>query len=147
MANNIPCYFCDNTTSDIAFCTGCHYHLCHECWSNHPPHKRGHLGPAGVPHEKVDPKIVEELTQCMAEPEDESQQDKLHQEDEDTTWFGLERDAGGEPILAEYRRYAAIMAQSSEDYDGLRYPALVSFIGQTGTHTTMDTTDQLQCHD
>ena len=68
----------------------------------------------------------------MAEPEDEFQQDKLHQEDEDTTWFGLERDASGEPILAEYRRYAAIMAQSSEDHDSPRYPALVSFIGQTG---------------
>jgi hypothetical protein len=91
------------------------------------------LGPGGVPHEKVDPTIVEALTQCMAEPEDENDQIEKHQDDEDTMWFGLDRDDGGEPILAEYRRYAAIMMQYPNTAAEPRYPGLISFIGQTGT--------------
>lgn len=68
----------------------------------------------------------------MAEPTNDSEQEKQHQDDEDTTWFGLDRDASGDPVLAEYRRYVAIMLESAVEPGISRYPALVSFIGQTG---------------
>ncbi|ETI24750.1 hypothetical protein G647_04120 [Cladophialophora carrionii CBS 160.54] len=67
----------------------------------------------------------------MAEPTEEGEY-RHHQKDEETTWFALDRDARGEPVLAEYRRYAAVMMQTSELGSKTRYPSLVSFVGQTG---------------
>jgi hypothetical protein len=130
------CDVCDDRTTDIAFCTACNFNFCSTCWVRHPPHKKGLLGPGGLPHEKADPQVVQELTDCMAEPTEE-EEFRHHQEDEETTWFGLERDAGGEPILAEYRRYAVVMQQTSELGPKTRHPSLVSFVGQTGTRHSL----------
>ena len=135
------CLFCLNAkkgSGNVIFCTGCHYHLCENCWEGHPPHRPelGLQGAEGVPHEKVDPKIVDALQQCMAEPKDDADQHEQHQNDDDTTWFGLERDlTEGEPVLAEYKRYSSLMMQYSSIESQDRYPALVSFIGQTGTRS------------
>lgn len=85
-----------------------------------------------MPHERVDPAIVASVTINTAAPEDEHDQIAQHRQDEDTTWLGLDQDSGGEPVLAEYRRYAALMMQNRPDSQTVRYPALVSFIGQTG---------------
>jgi len=126
------CQICEKTNG-VFFCTGCNDYTCENCWNNLRPHRNNQLGPDGIPHEKVDPEIREKVIQCTAEPIDEVDQTRQHQEDEDTTWFGLDRDAGGDPILREYRRYAAIMMESSQNIEGHRFPCLVSFIGQTGT--------------
>ena len=88
----------------------------------------------GVPHEKVSPHILQQLTQCMAEPADEQEQAQLHLNDEDTTWFAFDRDDNGNPFLAEYQRYAALMMECAQDPGFARHPALVSFIGQTGRY-------------
>lgn len=125
------CELCETGTECIAFCTACNFSLCNNCWDKYPPHKKGLLGPQGLPHEKANPSVVQELKVCMDEPNDDNER-RFHQEDEETTWFGLERDDGGTPVLAEYRRYAAVMMQASELSDQVRYPSLVSFIGQTG---------------
>jgi energy-coupling factor transporter ATP-binding protein EcfA2 len=56
----------------------------------------------------------------------------MHLDDEDTTWFGIARDANDLPIFQDYGRYATIIANSSTGEYKVRYPQLVSFIGQTG---------------
>ncbi len=56
----------------------------------------------------------------------------MHLDDEDTTWFGIDRDAQNRPIFQDYGRYATIIANSSTADNQIRYPQLVSFIGQTG---------------
>ena len=68
-------YTCDlgnERTTDVKFCTACNFNFCRACWARHPPHKKALLGPGGLPHEEADPRVVHELTECMAEPtEDE----------------------------------------------------------------------------
>lgn len=131
MAVAHSCALCEESPPEISFCTACNFNLCDECWNTYPPHRKGLLGPQGLPHEKADPTVVQELKDCMDEPNNNNEH-RLHQDDEETTWFGLERDDGGTPVLAEYRRYAAVMMQASEYSEQTRYPSLVSFIGQTG---------------
>ncbi|KAI9158039.1 Calcium-independent phospholipase A2-gamma [Paramyrothecium foliicola] len=123
---------CDKE-EDLVFCTGCNEYYCESCWGRRRAHKdKNSLGPGGIPHEKVDPEIVESVNECMAEPEDENDEKQQHEDDQDTTWFGLDRDMGGEPVLSEYRRYAAIMMDGASETTSARYPGLVSFVGQTG---------------
>ena len=125
------CEVCE-TQEDVWLCTGCNDYFCENHWNKRRAHRENELGPGGIPHEKVDQRIAQLVKLCMAEPSNGSEQEKQHQDDIDTTWFGLDRDASGEPILAEYRRYAAIMLEHSQEPGQTRYPALVSFIGQTG---------------
>lgn len=70
----------------------------------------------------------------ILEPERTTEeQQELHKSDEDTTWFGIARDAtSGLPIFQDYEKYATIMEQSRTVEGAVRYPQLVSFIEQTG---------------
>lgn len=78
---------------------------------------------------------------------------KLHQKDEDTTWFGILREDSGFPSFQDYGRYATLMAESSRSPLSLngqqsgaldpRYPSLVSFVGETGTLTLAEDDDCL----
>lgn len=125
------CMF-DDSTENVAFCEGCNDFVCAACWTKIRAHRENLPGPGGIPHQRVDPRIKEKMTESMAEPVDQDDERRQHEGDEDTKWFALDKDDGGEPILAEYRRYASIMMDSSEGTAGSRYPRLVSFIGETG---------------
>ncbi len=72
-----------------------------------------------------------------------AEQDVLHKDDEDTTWFGIIREDPELPLFQDYGRFASIMTDtlkiisntSSEVAPGghdHRFPSLVSFVGQTG---------------
>ena len=65
-------------------------------------------------------------------PESISELSRLHQEDESTTWFGIEKDFNGHPYFQDHGRFAALMADTKQPNAGVRYPQLVSFVGQTG---------------
>ena len=106
--------------------------FCDECWGKQGPHKQGRTGPDGLPHEKANPMIVKRLKDILTPPQDHNEQQTLHIDDEDTTWFGLARDNQNRPVFQDYGRYSAIMADSSGGEHKHRYPQLVSFIGQTG---------------
>jgi len=56
----------------------------------------------------------------------------LHHDDRDTTWFGIAKDLSDQPKFQDYGRYATIIANSTTGHHKVRYPQLVSFIGQTG---------------
>jgi hypothetical protein len=106
--------------------------FCDPCWNIQGPHKPGRKGPDGLPHEKADPTIVQRLKEILTPPTDQAEQQLLHVDDDDTTWFGVGRDNNGRSIFEDYGRYATIMADSNTGEHKLRYPQLVSFIGQTG---------------
>lgn len=56
----------------------------------------------------------------------------LHDEDTNTIWFGMGRSKQNLPVLQDYGRYSAIMAESNNKQLKARFSHLVSFIGQTG---------------
>ena len=81
-----------------------------------------------------------------------AEQDMLHRNDEDTTWFGIIREDAEPLIFRDYGRYASIMADtlspSSYHSSGWtvgvrdhRSPSLVSFVGQTGQYVITEYTE------
>lgn len=126
------CENCDVPKVPIWNCSYCDMNFCDDCWGRQGPHKPGRTGPDGLPHEKANPTIVRRLKDILTPPRDHGEQQTLHTEDEDTTWFGLSRDYLDRPVFQDYGRYSAIMADSNSGEYKFRYPQLVSFIGQTG---------------
>jgi hypothetical protein len=96
-------------------------------------HKKNKLGPGGLPHDKVNPRVVEDLKACLAAPATEAEEKEAHLEDEDTTWFGVTKDPDkGSYEFQDRGRYASIMARSMGMSNEKRFPKIVSFIGDTG---------------
>jgi hypothetical protein len=85
-----------------------------------------------LPHEKIDRHLVDRYRHILEFVRSPVEQLKEHKNDEDTTWFGIARDSANLPIFQDYGRYATIMAESQTTEMNIRYPQLVSFIGQTG---------------
>ena len=127
-----PCEACEVQNIRVFFCVNCDGYFCEACWAKERAHKPGKLGPDGLPHEKADSEVVSRLKATFNPPSDPGVQEKMHLEDEDTTWFGIARDATGRPIFQDYGRYATLIANSASREYRTRFPRLVSFIGQTG---------------
>lgn len=47
------------------------------------------------------------------EPDDDDDPQKLHKQDEHTTWFGVIKDVMDESIFEDYGRYGTIIAEGS----------------------------------
>lgn len=103
-----------------------------ECWGLQGPHKPKKKGRDGVPHEKTNPHVVRSLKGILNPTRNAQEIQKLHEEDENTKWFGVARDLTGRPNFEDYGRYASLMASISPiESMGNRYPQIVSFIGVT----------------
>jgi energy-coupling factor transporter ATP-binding protein EcfA2 len=126
------CEACDEIKATVWNCANCGMNFCDACWDRQAQHKPGRTGPDGLPHEKADPAIVERLKSILTPPKEQIEQQMLHVEDEDTTWFGMARNHLNQPIFQDYGRYPAMMADYNSGEYKLRFPQLVSFIGQTG---------------
>ncbi|KAH6886245.1 hypothetical protein B0T10DRAFT_490889 [Thelonectria olida] len=125
----LSCGGCQGAQSKL-YCFSCQSHFCHGCWTKqHPPEN-----PWAAKHEKIDSDVYQRLEGTFNPPSDAKIQDKLHRDDEETTWFAVKRDANGHPkILHDSGRYASLVAHGSCGGEHLaRFPALVSFVGQTG---------------
>jgi hypothetical protein len=86
--------------------------FCDECWAKQFPHRPGKIGADGLPHEKTDPEVVGRLRDTLdIQDRTPEEQQKLHKNDEDTTWFGIARDEADMPVFQDYGRYAAILAE------------------------------------
>lgn len=126
------CEACEQVQESTYYCVNCDMVFCITCWAKQGPHKPGKVGPDGLPHEKADPQVVKRLQDILTPSNDPVVQQFKHQEDEDTTWFGVTRDTQQLPIFQDYGRYTTIMVNSAIGQHRTRYPHLVSFIGQTG---------------
>jgi hypothetical protein len=85
------CESCEVAKSPVWDCSYCDMNFCDDCWSKQGPHKAGRTGPDGLPHEKANPTIVKRLQDILTPPQEHREQQMLHIEDEDTTWFGIAR--------------------------------------------------------
>jgi predicted RNA-binding Zn-ribbon protein involved in translation (DUF1610 family) len=127
------CEVCQRSGLKTYTCIQCNNDLfCNDCWARERAHRPGAVGFDGKPHEKTDREVVERLRQILEPKRTTEEQEELHRNDEDTTWFGIARDSSGLPVFQDYERYATIMEQSRSAEGTVRYPQLVSFIGQTG---------------
>lgn len=117
---------CPDRKQRSFFCHQCDSSFCDICWDKQPAHRPNKRGL----HERID-RLVDERYRNILESSS-SDQDVLHKEDEDTTWFGIGRNRDDDPIFEDYGRYATLMAESLSATPIVRYPQLVSFIGQTG---------------
>lgn len=110
----------------VFFCYGCGITYCDRCWNAQVPHRRNVSG-----HEKVDITIARMIKDTLDVELDEKQQAKLHLLDEPTTWFGAAKDKQG-AVFRDFDRYATLVAGRNLDDRKRCYPALVSFVGETG---------------
>ena len=124
-----PCedYSCTDKAQPTYYCAQCDCSFCDTCWDKQPAHKPKKRGADGRAHEKIDRLVVERYRNIL-EPISDSQE----QDDEDTTWFGVGRNEADEPVFEDYGQYATLMAESHSEAHKIRFPQLVSFIGQTG---------------
>jgi len=126
------CELCEHTERPASFCVDCGLSFCESCWSENRSHAPGIVNSHGVPHEKIDRAVAFRLKQILTPPSDPEVQRELYENDAQTTWFGVSRDARGAPVLQDYGRYSTIMRESTVGEFSQRWPQLVSFVGQTG---------------
>jgi predicted acylesterase/phospholipase RssA len=125
---------CDNARAASAiqsFCWPCGQTFCDYCWERHHRRTRRHA-PGGLPHEKADPIVAKTIGQTLEAETNDEEQAMLHIQDEDTSWFGAGKDEQDDVVFQDYGRYANLMAERSSRDRTAKYPALVSFVGQTG---------------
>ncbi|PQE03570.1 patatin-like serine protein [Rutstroemia sp. NJR-2017a BVV2] len=132
-SNTEPCVVCGSTEAKTFTCIQCNNDtFCGYCWSKERSHRPGAVGFDGKPHEKTEKRVVDRLRKILEPKRTPAEQQEQQKSDEDTTWFGIARDSANMPMFQDYGRYAKIMAQSRTSGIKVRYPQLVSFIGQTG---------------
>lgn len=136
-------YQCTNSAAETSFCHQCDSHFCHRCWSRQASHLPGKLAVDGLPHEKIDIRIAARLEEILSSSNGPREQDALHQADDTTIWFGVERNYADVPTFQDYRRYTTLMLERMSTNKESRYPQLVSFVGQTGMATPSKTADLL----
>ncbi len=114
-----------------SYCNVCNLQFCDSCWEIQPTHIFRTLGMTGVPHEKTDPDVAEIVKATLEVNTSDDQQQDLHVEDQDTTWFGIVEE-NGEQTFRDYGRYSDLMACFPRPQEDRCYPGLVSFVGPTG---------------
>lgn len=98
-----------------------------------------------VQHEKTDHEVATKINSILSPKLSEEAQHLLHEQDIDTTWFGVVREDHEYPLFRDYGRYATLIAgvkdlrlpdptslSAPHDEQEVLYPGLVSFVGQTG---------------
>lgn len=123
---------CQNKDQSTFYCERCGCNFCDACWDKQPAHKPKKRDFDGQPHEKIDRFVVERYRNIFELPSRTDEQDALYKDEEDATWFGTGRNLAGDPVFEDYGRYTTLMAESLLPTPRVRYPHLVSFIGQTG---------------
>lgn len=118
----VPCYFC----------WPCSTIFCDRCWYLQRAHTKRIQTQGGIPHEQTDPFVAKKIHSALESELTDEQQAMLHVQDEDTSWFGAGMNEQDDMVFQDYGRYANVMAENSSRRRKLRYPSLVSFVGQTG---------------
>ncbi|KAK3045411.1 hypothetical protein LTR09_012985 [Extremus antarcticus] len=120
---------CRDPTAPVWHCVDCDSLYCSACWPLQRPHRPDKKGRDGIPHEKLDVHLVRQLRTILTPQGNIEKIRSLHEKDQRNKWFGVARDLSGQPILEDYGRYAALMAEMG--IASRQYPQLVSFIGVT----------------
>lgn len=116
------------TSRDIFYCCECAMTYCAKCWTKQPLHNPKRKKPG---HEKADPAMTRIIEATLDVNISDGEQTKLHLLDELASWFGAIRDHD-EVVFRDHGRYASLMAEHSLAHRKRSYPALISFVGDTG---------------
>ncbi|SMQ51120.1 unnamed protein product [Zymoseptoria tritici ST99CH_3D7] len=138
------CGDCEQAQADTWFCNVCRMVICAHCWDRQAVHRKKPR-PGDLPHEKTNHNVAKTIKDVLTPDLTDAAREKLHNDDFDTTWFGIIRDGSELPLIADYGRYSSLIARIKElrtDPDAITspttstadalYPSLVSFVGQTG---------------
>ncbi|KAL8792167.1 MAG: hypothetical protein Q9195_005263 [Heterodermia aff. obscurata] len=121
-----------------SLCLSCRSTACDFGWDQQGPHRPGKVGLDGLPHEKTGKQVYDRLKVIFEPPEGREEFSRLHIKNEDTTWFAVEKDTGGQPIFQDYGRYSsrkefpdkdACLAQRASDVFNSNLPFRSPVIG------------------
>lgn len=120
--------FCEecNTGSNVSWCNRCDITLCDTCWDKQAAHK---TKPKRV-HQKTDLRI-RDILHSILHPVEMKEQDDIHWRDYNSKWFGVSSE-GEVASLSTTNRYRELTMDADCEPSFLRYPSLISFIGETG---------------
>jgi hypothetical protein len=125
------CDQCRTEQPFVSYCPACSFHFCHNHWDAQILHHTPRLV-NGVPHEKTDPHLAKRIKSIIEPSISEEEQNRLHREDDDTTWFGVLPDANGQLLFHDFGRYEEFLSQSMYAPKSGQFPSLISFVGPTG---------------
>ncbi|KAI9769094.1 MAG: hypothetical protein M1840_004445 [Geoglossum simile] len=111
-----------------SLCSQCDEIFCDTCWGGYDPHK----GYTSANHEKTDIRVNDVVRRSLKVFMTSQEQMELHQQDENTTWFGVVGEGMEQLVLHDYGRFGDLIAEFREGRHRKRYPRLVSFVGETG---------------
>jgi hypothetical protein len=128
------CEDCNRQSQETWFCEQCDAIYCDACWVKPLPHRKGRKGTGSILHEKANWLIARRLKSILTPTDDPVEQQKLHDRDINTAWFGVIRNITADPLpgLRDYGRFPQLMQASWTDKEPERWPQVVSVIGQTG---------------
>lgn len=118
---------CESNNGSTYYCEKCDCSFCAKCWSRQPAHQ-----PNKKPHERTDRVLVEKYIRILEPSSNDQERDVSHKLDEDTIWLGIARNSNDDFTFEDYGRFVELVAESDLGSHKLRFPRLVSFIGQTG---------------
>ncbi|KAF8241567.1 hypothetical protein K440DRAFT_569550 [Wilcoxina mikolae CBS 423.85] len=125
------CAGCE-TDLKVSWCNRCDITLCNECWDKQAAHKGKHKRQSGLggTHQKTDLRI-RDILHSILHPVAENEQDGIHWRDYNSKWFGVSSE-GEVASLSTTNRYRELTMDADCELSFLRYPSLISFIGETG---------------
>ncbi|KAH0559390.1 hypothetical protein GP486_004094 [Trichoglossum hirsutum] len=122
------CCECGKYSESRYWCSTCRDVYCGFCWGQVRSHRR--IG--SVVHEKTDIRIAEIINASLKPDRTDSEEERLHQEDEVTAWFGVIRQLEGRLVFMDFGAYGealnTIKEASGRQLHNI-YPGLVSFVG------------------
>lgn len=86
------CDGCERYGINREYCNFCECILCTSCWEKQVSHKMQRKAPGSIPHERTDCRTAELIKAILEVKATSAEQDILHKNDEDTTWFGVVRE-------------------------------------------------------
>ncbi|KAF2803679.1 uncharacterized protein BDZ99DRAFT_546125 [Mytilinidion resinicola] len=150
-AEPLVCLSCQNGEVELFFCNVCELTLCGTCWDQQLVHRIN-----ASAHEKTRPDLERRIQRVFAHPSNESDYERMHEDDEGSAWFGIGySELSDDIILRDYGEYAQLINQIGMDSRrwGIRqrrlrsknnlpmqsrvdlsscHPGLVSFVGVSG---------------
>ena len=125
---------CDHSRCDrrlalfpkVFHCVACEANYCEGCWKVVEPHKKQK---SSTNHRESDPRLADLLSGILKPPtRSKGQQQKLHQEDARSLWFGVSEE-DGKKFIHEGSVYEDLIFENPAVQPWGIYPGLVTFVG------------------
>jgi hypothetical protein len=120
-----------NTDVNLSWCHICDVTVCDECWGRQAAHGPGRKQQTRGNHEQTELGL-RDIINWILRPNNEGDTDGRHAMDYITKWFGVTIQPGdeGDVSLQTTPRYRELSVGGGVEQN--QYPALISFVGETG---------------